>query len=94
MTDIKQAHARIDKIESTVNGHGEMLKALSINQKEQSEALHENTVLTKTIADNTDELVSLIKGSKVLYKLMLALAGVTGMIYAIMKWVVMNGFKF
>lgn len=94
MTDIKAAHDRIDKIESTVNGHGEMLKALSINQQEQSAALHENTVLTKTIVDNTDELVSLIKGSKVLYKIMLVIASMAGMVYAFMKWVVLNGFKF
>lgn len=94
MTDIKHAHERIDRIESTVNGHGEMLKALSINQQEQSAALHENTVLTKTIADNTDELVSLIKGSKVLYKIMLVIAGLGGMAYAFIKWVILNGFKF
>lgn len=90
MTDIKNAHARIDKMETTVNSHGEMIKALSINQQEQSAALHENTRITQTIADNTDELVSLIKSSKVLYKIMLGLAG----FYALAKWVVFNGIKF
>lgn len=94
MTDIQKAHDRIDKIESTVNGHGEMIKALSINQQDMSTALHDNTRITQTIADNTDELVSLIKGSKVLYKIMLGLAGFFGMVYALVKWVVLNGIKF
>lgn len=86
MTDIKAAHERIDKIESTVNGHGEMIKALSINQKEQSEALKVNTELTQTIANNTDELVTLVKGSKLFYRFVISVASLGGIGYGFFKF--------
>jgi hypothetical protein len=88
MESIELAHDRIDRIETTVQGHGEMIKALSINQAEQSAALHENTQLTKTIADNTDELVTLVKGSKLFYKLIVGLASLAGIFYGLLKVIV------
>lgn len=91
MSDIKSAHERIDKIESTVNGHGEMIKALSINQKEQYDALQENTQLTKTIADNTDELVTLVKGSKLFYKLIIGIGTLVGIFYSF--WIFLRSIK-
>lgn len=87
MDSMESAHHRIDKIETTVQGHGEMIKALSINQAEQSAALHENTLLTKTIADNTDELVTLVKGSKLFYRLIVAGASIGGIGYGLVKFI-------
>jgi hypothetical protein len=86
MTDAKAAHERIDRIQNTVDSHGQMIKALSINQQEQSEALHENTILTRQIAENTQEMVYLIKGSKVLSRVILTLAAIAGAFYSLWIW--------
>jgi hypothetical protein len=63
-----------------------MIKALSINQQEQSEALHENTILTRQIAENTQEMVYLIKGSKVLSRVILTTAAIAGAFYSLWLW--------
>lgn len=95
MTDVTKAHERIDQIEYKVNSHGEQIKALSISMRETAESLHENTLLTKQIADNTkvmqdntEELVYLIKGSKILSRFILTTAAVAGAIYGLYSWLI------
>jgi hypothetical protein len=80
MTDIRNAHARIDRLEQTVIEHTEKLESFG-------ESLHENTRLTKQIADNTDEIVSLFKGSKVLYKVITGVAALVAIFYSIFTWI-------
>jgi uncharacterized protein YoxC len=80
MTDIRNAHARIDRLEQTVHEHSEKLENFG-------ESLHENTRLTKQIADNTDEIVSLFKGSKVLYKIITGVAALVAIFYAVLTWI-------
>jgi hypothetical protein len=53
-----EAHARIDRIESVVEKHFE-------DHARFETALEANTALTQTIADNTSELVMLVKGAKI-----------------------------
>lgn len=60
----RRAHDRIDSIEVTMQKH------LKDHLRFES-ALEANTALTKTIADNTSELVALIKGAKVGGKILL-----------------------
>ena len=71
MTDINHAHKRIDDIETKVNSHTEQLKSMQGMLKQNSESLHENTLLTKDIANNTAELVELFKGAKTFRKFVL-----------------------
>jgi len=78
--DARRAHERIDKLEQIVSNHTEALENLGTS-------LTENTVLTKQIADNTDEIVSLFKGSKVLYRMIIGAASIVGIIYALSEWI-------
>lgn len=78
--DIETAHARIDKLENTVSAHTEKLESLG-------DSLHENTRLTQQIADNTDEIVNLFKGSKVLYKIITGGAALVAIAYAFITWI-------
>ena len=86
--DVQNAHKRIDGIEKQVNSHGEQIKALSMSLKENTDSLHENTMLTKQIADNTEEMVFLIKGSKVFSRLFLTVASIAGALYGLYSWVI------
>lgn len=53
----RRAHERLTTIETVVNAH--------IQEHSKFErALAENTALTQTIADNTSEIVDLVKGAK------------------------------
>lgn len=76
------AHKRIDDMEGVLRQHF----------KEHSrfeQALAENTKLTKTIAANTSELVSLVKGAKASRKFAAWIAPFTvlgGMIYGLWIW--------
>lgn len=53
----RHAHARIDALEEKLTVHFDAHVGWE-------KALSENTALTKTIADNTAELVTLVKGAK------------------------------
>jgi len=77
--DVKSAHERIDKLENKVNEHTEKLNSFG-------DSLNENTRLTKQIADNTDEIVNLFKGSKVLYKIVTGGAALVAIFYALVTW--------
>jgi hypothetical protein len=50
-------------------------------------SLHENTRLTQQIANNTDEIVSLFKGSKVLYKIITGGAALIAIGYTLFHWI-------
>lgn len=52
-----RAHKRIDGLETIVRKHFE-------DHARFETALLENTAMTKTIAENTSELVTLVKGAK------------------------------
>ena len=71
MTEIHDphAHARIDKLEKSVEG-------LYEEHRELKSALDRNTDLTQQIADNTSEIVSLVKGFKGLRTLIVWLSPV------------------
>jgi len=73
----KNTHQRLSKVEKAVD-------ELHRNHKSLEKSLHENTALTQTIADNTSELVSLVKGVKGIRTLIVwvtpIVAGVLGLI--------------
>ena len=77
---IIDAHSRIDLLETKVNQHADKLESLG-------DSLHENTRLTQQIADNTDEIVNLFKGSKVLYKFITGGAALVAIFYALSTWI-------
>jgi len=85
--DIRTAHDRIDKLENQVNMHTAQLEKLSDSLDDNTQSLHENTRLTRQIADNTDEIVNLFKGSKVLYKIITGLAALVAIGYAFITWI-------
>lgn len=87
MTEIhdKRAHSRIDDLEKTIN-------TLYVEHSEIKIALHENTVLTKQIADNTGEMVDIFKNTKgfvntlmFIKKITLPIVFVFGVVYAYVK---------
>ena len=55
--DDRRAHDRIDTLEETVKAHIE-------GHVKFEKALAENTILTQQIANNTAEIVDLVKGAK------------------------------
>jgi hypothetical protein len=75
VTDVENAHKRIDGLEMIVKVHAEQLTGLA-------RALDKNTALTQEVADNTSELVTLFKGSKAVYRLLVGVASLAGIIYA------------
>ena len=77
----QRAHARIDSLESIMSKHIEEHQNLS-------SAIIENTQLTRTISENTAELVLLVKGVKGLRAIVLWLAPFVAIIYGAWAWVV------
>lgn len=73
----KRAHLRIDILE--------------VNHARLEKALAENTNLTKTIADNTSELVELVRGVKGFRSLVLWVTPMIAAGLAVMAY--MEGFK-
>jgi len=59
MTQVRDTHAhtRIDELEKSI-------RTLYEEHSEIKVALHENTLLTKQIADNTGEMVDIFKNTK------------------------------
>ena len=84
--DIKTAHERIDRIETKLIIHDVQLEKLTESLADNTQSLHENTRLTQQIANNTDEIVSLFKGSKVLYKIITGGAAIVAIGYALFTW--------
>jgi uncharacterized coiled-coil protein SlyX len=85
--DVKNAHERIDKLESKLSLHDTQLVKLSESLADNTMSLHENTRLTQQIANNTDEIVSLFKGSKVLYKIITGGAALIAIGYTLFHWI-------
>lgn len=80
-----RAHERIDQLENKVAG-------LLQDHQELKLSLHENTVLTKQIADNTGEMVEIFKNTKgfvntlmFIKKITLPIMVVVGFFYAYFK---------
>ena len=59
---------RISKMEGKLETHHTTLEHHDRRLSDMSSALHENTKLTKQIADNTGEMVDLFKEAKVIVK--------------------------
>lgn len=75
----QRAHVRIDNLENTMRDHLKEHRKFEI-------ALEANTRMTKTIADNTGELVDLIKGAKAGRKFILWLAPIVAAFTAAWAW--------
>ena len=80
-----KAHERIDQLENKVAG-------LVQDHQELKISLHENTMLTKQIADNTGEMVEIFKNTKGFVNTLMFIKKVTvpimiivGAIYAYFK---------
>ena len=80
-----KAHERLDQLENKVAG-------LVQDHQELRNALHENTILTKQIADNTGEMVEIFKNTKgfvntimFIKKITMPIVIVVGFIYAYVK---------
>lgn len=87
MTELHDTHAhiRIDELEKTV-------RVLFDEHAEIKIALHENTALTKQIADNTGEMVEIFKNTKGFVNTLLFIKRITlpfvivfGAVYAYVK---------
>ncbi len=75
----RRAHERIDGLEKTLQTH--------FKEHEKFEkALEDNTDLTRTIADNTGELVDLIKGAKAGRKFLLWITPIVAAFMALWAW--------
>ena len=79
MEDVR-AHKRIDRMEEVLTDHIE-------EQKKLETELKLNTQLTRDIADNTRELVTLFKGAKALRTFVLWSSPVVSAIIAVWAWV-------
>jgi hypothetical protein len=80
-----KAHERLDQLEGKVAG-------LIQEHQELKHALHENTLLTKQIADNTGEMVEIFKNTKgfvntimFIKKVTMPIVIVVGAVYAYVK---------
>jgi hypothetical protein len=87
MMEEKRAHARIDdltgrflRLEETFSGH---IK----NHESLEKALQKNTEITQTIAENTTELVDIIKGAKGLRSFVIWVAPIFAAMAAVYAWI-------
>lgn len=62
---------RMNAMEDDIKAHKSVLEHHDRRLSDLSASLHENTQLTKQIADNTTELVELFKGAKLFRKFFL-----------------------
>ena len=70
----EHAHNRIDAVEKKLEIHGEQINKLIETNDMQTIEIKENTRITQEVADNTKEVVELLKGGRVLGKLVIWLA--------------------
>ena len=83
-------HERLNKLEVAVKSHDEAIDKHNDVITDLKLALHENTLLTQKVVDNTGELVELFKGAKAVRKLFLWILPVVG--GAITAWHLMKPF--
>lgn len=76
----RRAHDRLDEIEGVVKRHLDDHSRLENN-------LAKNTALTQTIADNTEEIVSLVKGAKGLRSFVIWAAPIAAACAAVWSWI-------
>lgn len=74
------------KVEDKLEDHHRRITDLSVASEKHTQALHENTLLTKQIVDNTGELVELFKGAKLFRKFMLWVSPLIAVLYAFYAW--------
>lgn len=79
MMEDQRAHVRIDGLETALKDHFQ-------EHKRFEKSLEDNTNLTRTIAENTSELVDLIKGVKVGRKFFMWIAPVVAALMAAWAW--------
>lgn len=75
----RRAHARIDGLETTLREHFK-------EHRRFEKALEENTKMTRTIADNTSELVALVKGAKAGRKFLVWVTPIVAAVMAAWAW--------
>ena len=68
MSDLECLNMKINTIESKLEEHHSTLENHTRRLSDFSDSLHENTSLTKQIADNTGEMVELFKEAKIIIK--------------------------
>lgn len=76
----RRAHTRIDEIEVAMETH-------RVEHQRFEKSIAENTLLTQAIADNTQELVQLVKGAKGLRSFVMWAAPIVAAIAATWAWV-------
>lgn len=74
------------KVEETLIEHNRRITDLDAASKQHSEALHENTVLTRKIADNTSEMVELFKGAKAVRRFVFWASPLVAVFYTLYHW--------
>ena len=68
MSDLDCLNTKLNKMEGKLEEHQSTLDNHTRRLTDFSDALHENTHLTKQIADNTGEMVDLFKEAKIIIK--------------------------
>ncbi|MFA6040274.1 MAG: hypothetical protein WC733_02105 [Methylophilus sp.] len=76
------------KVEEKLDDHHRRISDLSVASEKHTQALQENTKLTKQIADNTGELVELFKGAKMFRKFVLWASPLIVIVYGFYTWIV------
>lgn len=80
------AHRRIDHVEKTLDTHFQHITKLEEAIALNTSSLAKNTELTQEIANNTSELVSIIKGVKGIRQLVVWLAPVILLVIAVVTY--------
>lgn len=75
-------------VEEKLEEHHRRITDLSAASEKHTQALEENTKLTKQIVDNTGELVELFKGAKMFRKFVLWASPLIVIVYGAYQWIV------
>lgn len=87
MPDHECLNQRILSVEDHLTIHRERLDRHEQRIADLQESLHENTALTRQIADNTSELVELFKGAKMFRKFVLWAGPLIALFWSAYQWV-------
>lgn len=87
MPDNDCLNQRITIMEDDIRAHRNVLDHHDRRLSDLSASLHENTQLTKQIADNTSELVELFRGAKLFRKFILWASPVIVLFYGAYQWI-------
>ena len=88
MPDKECLNLRIMQMEDRLETHHETLQHHDRRLTDLTSSLHENTELTKQIANNTAELVDLFKGAKMFRRFVLWASPLIVVVYAAYQWIV------